>query len=1078
MNHESMSEARIERSTRETLKVKLDFGVRSSSNAAALEDALQELAQLVARTEAYWQSLSLLSPEFITCMDELRTLGWISIDEGRVAFSHQTKYEFFVEASWADRPNEFVRHVLDSRRLTGLFVRPTVRRTLSRMRSEFPVNYLDATSQLLAESLPRHLRRLMMEFLSEVPDPSATEVGWVGSLLHQPETAVTMCWLLRGKAAWIKALPDSECEFLMLNAGEELAWAAARLLETAWSADEARVQRLLRQHWAYQQSFVNHVWWVSVSASSFNNELLAWLHFCVDAKPEVEFFYFDRTLSRLSESDPSAAFRLIRHVLERRLDQCLAGEDVDSSSEVGGAAPRSRTLSEYIRKEIEDSDWHTISTIASKSPTLFVQILWPWVLRVIRHLEPQYRSRLRRFEIQHDTTDWLRDSQFRSPSIISALADAIRSWAANSPHEVVGFAISNWQTNSMLVHQILCGALEKIAEFDPQIVLTYVSGDERRLLVGRYTHEDSVRLIQAAMPNWSDLQRRKYQQFILRWNMYRDDNGGYIDEFRSRFLSLVPELDRVPEAVALIKTNADEIQREIAREAKLQNLSMNPVQSPISAAEMIAGTDDEVVARIFEQLPVQVSEERQAFINRDGYLVAQTFGSFAVAAPDRALVILQRLHPETHQELAGAALREFAEASELPERIYDFVRVLSAHGYVGQSFRDDCGYALRKVAVREKGLPDDLCVLLEDWLTVDPTTRQRTLSGSGNTHVKDTRKGEPAPILWPHPGGFITYPNEWFWIGEAVKLGYCCRPSHAESPVPVERWIKVFDKCIELPFATDVWEAWLFELLRFCPDHKSVAPSVVQICRHRTDVLHSSTGMIALARFGKWMTTDDRLDFVQRLLSEGDAKSKQGAAELAVFYSLHLEDDAATRLVNELLAKTTGKEESELVGIAFAAAHLSNDATSRDAAVELIARLFPTDVDAVHDAVIHAFHGAEALQNDPATQKLLETIANGIQFRRVRDAYSLVKKLTHFVALNPHLTCRVMRRIVDGFFELKKSASHFHVGYFDDELVNIILTLHRQPDPELREESLTLFEDLMDLEVAGAFEKLKEIDLR
>ncbi|MFO1003519.1 MAG: hypothetical protein U0936_24565 [Planctomycetaceae bacterium] len=127
---------------------------------------------------------------------------------------------------------------------------------------------------------------------------------------------------------------------------------------------------------------------------------------------------------------------------------------------------------------------------------------------------------------------------------------------------------------------------------------------------------------------------------------------------------------------------------------------------------------------------------------------------------------------------------------------------------------------------------------------------------------------------------------------------------------------------------------------------------------------------------------------------------------------------------------------------------------------------------------MHAFHRSDPLVDDASTRQLLEAIATGIRFRRVRDSYPLVKKLTKYVILNPLLTYRVMRRIVDGYMELRQSGAQFHVGHFDDDLVNIVLTLHRQNDLGLRSDSLTLFEDLMDLEVGGAFEKLRELDLR
>lgn len=96
----------------------------------------------------------------------------------------------------------------------------------------------------------------------------------------------------------------------------------------------------------------------------------------------------------------------------------------------------------------------------------------------------------------------------------------------------------------------------------------------------------------------------------------------------------------------------------------------------------------------------------------------------------------------------------------------------------------------------------------------------------------------------------------------------------------------------------------------------------------------------------------------------------------------------------------------------------------------------------------------------------------------MRDSYSLIKQLAKYVILNPQLTYCVIRRIVDGFRQLTQQKVHQHIGDFDDDLVNIVLTLHRQSDRELRAKSLTLFEDLMELEVTGAFEKLRELDLR
>ncbi|MFO1003518.1 MAG: hypothetical protein U0936_24560 [Planctomycetaceae bacterium] len=483
---------------------------------------------------------------------------------------------------------------------------------------------------------------------------------------------------------------------------------------------------------------------------------------------------------------------------------------------------------------------------------------------------------------------------------MTALLESIRSWAKSAKAEFLQFVLANWHMDSMTAHQLFCRTLSSVAENVPAFILAYFQNDGRRLQVGKYHREDSTQLITEIMPWWSEEQIVSFQRLILSWHMYSDEGEpGYIEEYRGRILQLVPEIYRLHESTELIRRNQQALEEEIRREQESADLRVREVQSPVTSEAMAKLSDNELVAQIFRALPISDQIDSARHFEITASVLSRAFGEFAVSNRQRVLNILSRLDRNRHESLAGAAIREIADTGGPSEELIETVRSIHLLGFVGQSFRDDAGYALRKLAITNNGLPDDICELLTDWLLIDSSERFKT-EPSACDQILEQPTGDPESILWRHPGGFITFPNEWFWIGEAVKLGYSLRRNDSES-VGAQKWFHIFTTAISIAFPLNVWEAWLYEVSRFCPNRDLAGQLVARLCLEREEILFTDSAILALSCFGKCIEATHREKLLNRLLNSEHTRMKQGAGELAVVFHLFFHDEYASRVIESIL---------------------------------------------------------------------------------------------------------------------------------------------------------------------------------
>ena len=144
-------------------------------NRTALEKSAEQLAWMMARREELWLTDAVISTvEPPPRIEELRAAGLISREGGKVAFSHQTLFEFARARHFLAEQESLPAYV--RARQTALFVRPTLWTSLAYLRATDRQPYLQQLEELwLDNDLRPHLHRLLIDFVGQVEDLSFRE---------------------------------------------------------------------------------------------------------------------------------------------------------------------------------------------------------------------------------------------------------------------------------------------------------------------------------------------------------------------------------------------------------------------------------------------------------------------------------------------------------------------------------------------------------------------------------------------------------------------------------------------------------------------------------------------------------------------------------------------------------------------------------------------------------------------------------------------------------------------------------------------------------------------------------------
>jgi hypothetical protein len=244
----------------------------------------------------------------------------------------------------------------------------------------------------------------------------------------------------------------------------------------------------------------------------------------------------------------------------------------------------------------------------------------------------------------------------------------------------------------------------------------------------------------------------------------------------------------------------------------------------------------------------------------------------------------------------------------------------------------------------------------------------------------------------------------------------------------------------------------------------------------------SLEGALTIAYAASWASEDEFLGWADALRTSGWPQAEQAYWEVIALYAgINAHAPKCTMAIDTLLASSgsqncTGVDASAGIGVAYAAANLWTDYSTREFATSLFERLAPLADDEVARALFDLFRVAHEFQPDPFARRILESVFSHRLNWKSKHHTFLVERLLDVLPDHAELVSRVADELVKVFGKDLANLSTSRAAY-TPSMISIALTLQRQTEP-LRTRGLDLFEALLNLEAYQVRDVLAEIDRR
>jgi hypothetical protein len=1072
---DSLMEAAIFDSVHQLHARRWEDTVMTSAQSSERIHLLNELASRIADTEEMRLPVSQFD-SYAGTVGDLERFGWVTRHADTIGFAHQTQFEFVLARGFAASPDNFIRHVRE--RSNGLFVRKTVWHTLNYLRATNPTGYEKTLAHLIETITRRHLKALLLDFLGQVSEPRPFEIRHVIECLNDEETHAQMAFRLRGHSGWFNALEGQVIPVLM-SLPPNRCWPVLRILESAWPFAKSPIRALVQKYWLNNSDYFRLLWELVQAAPAFDEELVKWLTDC-SANLDLHTWEVNHAVEQVGKSRPDIALQILVEHWNRQAslavaqprqsqiaNQVLAGD--------GNTVPPVAHAS--LGLQIGSDSWLCLVAIAESAPAALLEYVWPWFVRAIQATTSYSESKLKTFRDECNSYRWCDPDFYQEVPVPNSLSLAITAICKSDPHKFLVFAKSEGKTDSVTVQKMLAVGVASLSDLHPELTFAFLTEDERRFLLGDYGNGMSItqELVRVAVPYWTPIQVAEFQEAVLKWNPYRESVESSevvpscVSELRARLLNAIPTVHQIAPAQELIA--AESKKHGGLKTTAASHPKMYSIESPVKCRQMKEMSDGDIAELFNELIDSTGSHHPKDWRIGGSEQASHEFGEFAKDEPDRAAAIVRRLRPIDQEIPAGQALIGLSNAGWNPRKICQLVRYLNKKGFCSAGFRDDVGQALSEVAIKNDGLPDDICKLMAMWLLDVPNgpmiPLDDVLSDSEQSSVNESS------ILWPQ-GGLFSLPNNWYWLGLAVRYGFCLR----KKPKSIA-WKRVFESCLDREYSSRVWTAWLESLLNYTPNRKQLSPVIGKLLFQRRDVFNTESGVRAFAGFSWWMSHRDRSKLLGELEKSNWQRSALAAGEIVGLWAIQYDDENSIRRIDTVLESAEFPQNNSqfVIGLACAAAKNWCEIGFRQYATEILCRLTRSKSKSVGRAMLTAVLRDGCLRADEATVSFLTAIAQNTDFGIVGQHYWLSQRLIEIIDLQPQLVLRVCQRIV-ATVRAARDISQTQYGESIGHLVTIALTLHRDSNQTIREESLSMFEDLLDMNAYTAADALKHLDQR
>ena len=338
----------------------------------------------------------------------------------------------------------------------------------------------------------------------------------------------------------------------------------------------------------------------------------------------------------ISARKPSLAPRLVAASLERSLRMLEAASDPPPPTQEAGESDEDFHVREMLYRPKEKYErlidahrgWHNLPALAEAATKAFIDQLWPWLVRMLVHLESD-RNPGSAFKESWSLAMGLDSGDItrREHPLTASIDIAVRSFAEQSPDEFFEFLSSEGGYNSQLLQRLFCRGLRAIADRRPGAGLGFLKEDRRRFRLGspRDRDADTRSLIAAIVPHLTVGQRAELEEAILSCHLFADDVASekpelrfdatkWDREHRLRLLKAFPAGTLTSRAQGIV--NADTLALPHYQDTQVRFESYD-IHSPMSAEQM-AEAEDEHITHLFEELVDQTHDNHPRDHRRGG----------------------------------------------------------------------------------------------------------------------------------------------------------------------------------------------------------------------------------------------------------------------------------------------------------------------------------------------------------------------------------------------------------------------------------------------------------------------------
>ena len=1009
----------------------------------------------------------------------------------QISFVHQTLFDFARARAFVAREHSLSRYVLE--RQTGLFVRPKLWSALHYLRGSDQEAYRTELEAIWGtETLRPHIRMLLIDFVGHQEQPHDFEIRLLRPMFLNQNYGANAFAAIAGQKAWFDVIAGGELSEAMC-AEPKNAWATIRVLEAAWPFAKERVLELLNRFWVPDTTKRDHVWYTLRTLQEWDREALTVAIHIIEHGPVSNSSVHDLA-TIISASAPDLAPELVGAQFKKQVREVLRART--PRQELPGDATSEQRMA-YIRHDIGDplkkfieghGEWYELSAVAKAAPKAYLEHVWPPIREAIEELSREDNNLKVAYRSDHALATALEveseDERGTEHPLMDSFVYAVRECAM---HDFVGFRVfveNNQTSDALTVHRLIALGLCEAASSNPRYALDYLLGDLRRLSLGNF-HEDereTKMLLRALVLNLSDPDCRRLEDAIQSADLYRDiasqrepkDRFRYQKcnrQFRLRLFLQYPKEHLSPATRDLVESELRSFPEFTDRRRVV--VSWTSV-SPMSADEM-ARASDKTIEKFLGAFPDDTGWGERFEKHGGSVEVSRAFADFAKKESQRAIEIIMKLDPATHQRPAAYAIRELPENAVANERLFDLILTLDAKGFTSEEFRHAAADALLKRAKRPRGLSDPIIDLLVRWLDeykIEPAT-----GGTEESKGDETERDERAKtILWGYGGGYAL-PGGSYPLLNALIFGLIARDS-----IPSERLLGILKKHVARDDCVDVWSALAFDTLsrlRYC-DRATAQNFLVTLFETYPTLLERKSGIILVAHMVGWASPEVTRKWMEQILRSAWSCAYQAYGELLGLRQALIKDDQWSRQeivrILDQAANTSEEDQKVLCGVVHAAVNVWNDVSDRTLLKQIMCVGMNSADKDVGAAALDWFRVVDELRVNDDTRPVLEALAGGKALETLaRRSYTL-DRLGDIVDDAPDLVYRISRRVIDickdNIGNLATSAA-----LESETLLSISMTLQRQDEPH-RINGLELFELLLHYNAYKVRDVLMDIDRR